>query len=68
MEPGERCICQHDDWWNAFGEKKHVLNRGDRLTVAGSVRIGGARFLHFKEVEEELYFLETGFVPLRRLN
>lgn len=68
MESGEKCICQHDDWWNAFGDKSTLLHRGDRLTVRGSKRVGGVRFLSFNETPEDHLFLETGFKPLRALN
>lgn len=70
MEPGERCICQYDEWWNAFGELKDQytkLMKGDRLTVVGSKRVGGLSFYEFKEHPGQL-FMHDGFKPLRNLN
>lgn len=68
MNPGERCICQHDDWHNAFGDTTNVLHRGMRLTVRGRKRVGGCLFLSFEETPEDNFFITTGFVPLRNLN
>ena len=68
MQPGEKCICQHDDWFCAFGEKGHPLHRGQRLTTNGSTTVGGVRFLSFEETPEDCFYLATGFKPLRSLN
>lgn len=68
METGSKCICQHDDWFNAFGDAFTALHKGDRLTVRASKRAGGARFLSFNETPEDHFFLEQGFVPMRALN
>ena len=70
--PGEKVICQFDEWWNAHGDE-YVIAKGERLTVAGTYRVGGALFYHFAEIEdangyENPGFLSTGFMPLRRLN
>lgn len=67
MEPGERCICQHDEWWNAFGDKYTKLMRGDRLTVSGTKRVGGISFYEFAEHPEQ-FFMQSGFKLLRNLN
>ena len=48
MVEGERCICQHDDWFNAFGETTNAVHTGMRPTVVASKRIGGATFYAFK--------------------
>lgn len=68
MKPGERCICQYDNWFNAFGDKCDALMKGTRLTVAGSRRVGGATFYSFKETPEDNSYLGTGFTPMRNLN
>lgn len=68
MVNGERCICQHDDWYNAFGDSFTALHCGMKLTVADSKRIGGATFYAFKETPEDHFFLSTGFKPMRNLN
>lgn len=68
MGSGDKCICQQDDWWNAFGDKSTVLKIGDRLTVKDSKRVGGVRFLSFNETPEDNFFMEAGFKPLRALN
>ena len=67
VEPGERCICQYDDWFNAFGDKTTVVSTGMRLTVRGSRRVGGVAFYSFEETPEDNYFLPTGFKPMRNL-
>lgn len=67
MVEGERCICQHDDWFNAFGETTNAVHTGMRLTVVASKRIGGATFYAFKETPEDNFFLSTGFKPMRNL-
>lgn len=66
-EPGTKWICQHDDWWNAHGDKSEALHRGMRLTLTETYRLGGALFLRFEETQNNGY-LSTGFVPLRSLN
>lgn len=67
MGEGERCICQYDDWYNAFGEKSDALSRGMRLTVIGTQRVGGMTFYSFAEAPEGSFYLGTGFVPMRNL-
>ena len=67
MEDGERCICQYDDWYNAYGPV-HTVHQGMRLTVIKSMFIAGTRFYAFKETPEGAYFLNTGFKPMRSLN
>lgn len=68
FEPGEKVICQHDDWHNAFGEGTHVLNVGMRLTLKDTRRFGGLQFFSFEETPKEFYFLSTGFKSLKQLN
>lgn len=68
FDNGAKVICQHDDWYNAFGDKSTALKCGMRLTVTDRKRVGGATFLAFEETPEDNYFLLTGFVPLRALN
>lgn len=67
MQPGEKCICQYENWCCAFGEGVPV-SIGQRLTVAGSTRVGGVRFLSFEEMPDHCFYMETGFKPLRNLN
>lgn len=68
MEPGDKCICQYDEWYPAFeGGKAMPLSKGQRLTVRDSIYIGGARFYLFEGIEKASY-LSTGFKPLRSLN
>lgn len=67
VEPGERCICQYDDWFNAFGDKTTAVQTGMRLTVIATKRIAGASFYAFKETPEDNFFLSTGFKPMRNL-
>lgn len=68
MEPGERCICQENDWHNAFGDTDHSVHRGMRLTVVDSTFISGTRFYAFKETPEGNLYLHIGFTPLRSYN
>lgn len=68
MEPGEKCICQEDDWHNAFGEDDFSVHRGMRLTVTDSRHIGGSRFYSFEETPKGNFYLYLGFKPLRSLN
>jgi hypothetical protein len=68
MEPGERCICQYDDWYNAFGDRSEAMSKGMRLTVKGSTRVGGCRFYTFAETPDDACYLAEGFKPLRSLN
>lgn len=64
MEPGDKCICQYDDWHNAFGEEDFSVNQGMRLTVLGSINVGGSSFYSFEETPEGNY-MGIGFNPLR---
>jgi hypothetical protein len=68
MEPGDRCICQEDDWHNAFGDKDVCLSRGMRLTVLDLRNIAGVKFYSFEETPKDNFYLYTGFIPLRSLN
>ena len=68
MEVGDKCICQYDDWYNAFGEVSHVLHLGMRVTVTGVAYVGGTRFLSFEEAPDGNFYMATGFKPLRSLN
>lgn len=68
MEPGEKCICQYDDWHNAFGDADHSVNRGMRLTVLDMRNIAGTRFYSFEETPKGYFYLHLGFKPLRSLN
>ena len=67
-DPGTKWICQHDDWWNAHGDKSEALHRGMRTTLKESYRLGGATFLIFEETPDKNGYPSTGFVPLRALN
>lgn len=68
MEPGEKCICQEDEWHNAFGDTDDSVHRGMRLTVVDAKFIGGTRFYAFEETPKGNYYLYIGFKPLRSLN
>lgn len=68
MEAGAKCICQEDDWYNAFGDKTTVLHTGMRLAVRERRRINGLIFYSFDDLPEDHFFLSTGFKPLRSLN
>lgn len=68
MDAGEKCICQEEEWFNAFGPGTYKLVLGQRLTVRDTRRVAGARFLAFKEVEGEHWFMDSGFKPMRSLN
>lgn len=68
MEEGEKCICQENDWHNAFGEKNFTVHRGMRLTVTGYVNVCGTRFYSFEETPEGNYYMHYGFKPMRSLN
>lgn len=68
MEPGEKCICQEDDWRNAFGDSDHSVHRGMRLTVLDTLNIAGTRFYSFEETPKHSFYLYLGFKPLRSLN
>lgn len=68
MEPGEKCICQEDDWHNAFGDSDHSVHRGMRLTVLDTRNISGTRFYSFEETPKHNFYLYLGFKSLRSLN
>lgn len=68
MNPGEKCICQYPDWYNAFGDVVHKLEVGQRLTFKQRRTIGGMAFYYFEETPDDVCFLATGFKPLRSLN
>lgn len=68
MEDGEKCICQYDDWHNAYGDSDVSVHRGMRLTVVESMSISGTRFYAFKETPKGNYYLHLGFTPMRNLN
>lgn len=68
MDIGEKCICQCDDWFNAFGETTTVLQTGMRLTVAKTRMVNGLRFYGFEETPGDNFFLYDGFRPMRELN
>ena len=68
MTIGDKCICQCDDWVNAFGDKTTVVHCGMRLTVRKTITVGGVRFYEFEETPEGTSFLAMGFKPLRHLN
>ena len=68
MTEGETCICQENDWYNAFGETCTAVHRGMRLTVIASKRIAGSVFYAFKETPKDHFFLGIGFKPMRTLN
>lgn len=68
MEKSDVCICQEDEWFNAFGETTTLLKRGMRLTVSGSYRVAGSAFYRFRETPAECAFLAIGFKPMRELN
>lgn len=61
-------ICTEEEWYNAFGDRCEALNRGMRVTLRGTHRVGGALFLRFKETPEGNSYMSTGFKPLRSLN
>lgn len=67
MTIGEQCICQEDEWYNAYGETTTAVQRGMRLHIVGTKRVGGCGFLEFKGLEG-LFFLAHGFRPLRAYN
>lgn len=68
MEPGDKCICQEDDWHNAYGEEDFSVHLGMRLTVRDSIYIAGTRFFSFEETPKGNYYLHLGFRPLRSLH
>lgn len=68
MEIGEKCICQHDDWHNAYGDEDFTVHRGMRLTVNEVIYISGSPFLQFEETPKGNYYLAMGFLPLRSLH
>jgi hypothetical protein len=68
MEPGEKCICQEDDWCNAFGESNFSVSRGMRLVVKDSMFVAGTKFLSFEETPVGLFYMSIGFTPLRNYN
>lgn len=68
LDVGSKCICQEDEWYNAFGDKTVSVQRGMRLTVIDSKRVGGLSFLSFKETPKDNFYLSTGFRSLRSYN
>lgn len=68
MQKGDKCICQYDDWHNAYGDDDFSVHRGMRLTVSGSINVGGSSFLSFEETPKGNYYLALGFNPLRIYN
>ena len=67
FEPGVQCICQSENWYNAFGEKTVMIPVGTKLVLTKRMRLHGAMFLEFDEYPK-LQFLSTGFKSLRSLN
>lgn len=67
FEPGVKCVCQSEDWYNAFGEKTVMVPVGTRLVLTKRVRVHGCMFLEFDEFPN-LQFLSTGFKSLRSMN
>lgn len=68
MQIGDRCICQEDDWHNAYGDSDYSVHRGMRLRVSDSRRIGGCDFFSFEETPKGNFYLSHGFKPLRAYN
>jgi hypothetical protein len=68
METGEKCICQEDDWCNAFGQENFSVHRGMRLTVRDSMYVAGIQFLSFEETPKGNSYMSTGFKSLRSYN
>jgi hypothetical protein len=68
MDVGDRCICQYEEWFNAFGAGRTMLTVGQRMTVIETRRVGGAQFLAFEETPKDNYFMADGFKPMRELN
>lgn len=71
FEEGAKVICSSTELYNVYGDKAVMLEVGMRLTVSGTVRVGGIRFLRFKETDEGANpptFMSTAFTPLRSLN
>lgn len=68
MNKGEECICQEDDWFNAFGEQCFALHTGMRTTVTGTKYVGGLQFLMFKETPKDHWFMSAGFISIKEYN
>ena len=68
MEAGAKCICQREDWVNAFGQTTTILHTGMRLQVRERRRIEGLIFYSFVDLPEDHFFLAEGFKPMRELN
>ena len=68
VEPGDKCICQYDDWHNAFGDTDFSVHRGMRLTVSGSKLVNSMKFFSFEETPKDNFYAHMGFKPLRSLN
>lgn len=68
MEPSDKCICQENDWHNAYGDSDHSVHRGMRLTVLDSIYIMGTRFYSFEETPKGCYYMAIGFKPMRSLH
>lgn len=68
MQPGDKCICQEDNWHNAFGDSDYSVHRGMRLTVTKSYYVGGVKFYSFEETPKGNGYMHIGFKPLRELN
>jgi len=68
VQKGDKCICQHDDWWNAYGDRSEALHCGMHLTVSGRKTIYGQLFYSFEEAEDDNWFWSQGFKPMRSLN
>lgn len=65
MEPGEKCICQENDWYNAFGDTDFSVHRGMRLTIKSTRFVAGSQFLEFEETPAGNFYMSIGFNPLR---
>ena len=68
MEVGDKCICQENEWTNAFGKDDFTVRLGMRLVIKRVIYVAGSRFLSFEETPKDNYYLSMGFKPLRQFN
>lgn len=63
MNEGDKVVCLYDDWYNAYGEKFTAVRCGMVLTVSDTRNVAGTRFLSFRELNDDQFYLHTGFRP-----
>jgi hypothetical protein len=68
MNVGDTVICQHNDWFNAYGAVKVSIGLGTRAKIRQTRMIAGAKFIYLENFDEDCCFLASGFKAIKSLN